>query len=1051
MRLSSPARRAHKGCVQGVFVLIFLSSFAALLLGGGRQDFQHIFWQSRALPPSVLQPLPNPPHSVQIPLYFEPNVGQSFPEVKFVGRGTTGRFFLTEDSVVFPAPKNSAALRMRFAGNRSPNPALPLDKFKGRSNYFLGNDPSKWHTGISQFGRVRYSAINPGVDLAFYGTQGQLEYDFEVAPGADPSRIDLAFEGAQNLKLDSTGDLILQTGAGAFKLHAPHAYQRNSGDQKQVASRYVLRADNRVGFDIGSYDRSRELVIDPVLSFSTFLGGSQDEACSAIAGGGTPIPGCPSVVVDAALNMYIAGSTKSSDFPVTGSTAVQTALKGTANVFITKLDSSGGVVFSTYLGGDGVDYPVGLAVDTSSNVVVGGTTTSTNFPAQGAFQSGPTSTNKHVFVSQLDPTGHTLKYSTYLSGSGNDIASGVAVDVPGKVYVFGTTTSTASATDFPTTPGAFQPAPAATGVGQFFLSKIDPTLTGGSSLVYSTYIGGSANAFVQGGQIAVDTNPTTPSVYLSGTTDSTNMPVLNAAQGSNAGGKDAWVAKFTPSNVGSAQEIYLTYFGGGADDFGNAVSVDSSGQAYLTGSTASASLPAAAGATPFQANIGGGTDAYVVKIGSSIPSGKTAYPINYFSYLGGSGNDAGMAIVAESSSQAARIVGWTQSANFPVPGFPFQSGPQGGVDAFVSRIVTTTATTGNEGTYLGGSADDFGTSEATDAQGNVYTAGETKSGDFPHTTGALSGPSDAFITRFGPTVDLAVAVTAVPNPVGMGSVATYTYSITNNGELTGGIIFTDNVAGSSIPVTAGALTASPGSCSTAVNGSAQCNLGTLAPGATAKVTVPLTPTPPTTPNTAPVTLINSGTVSVTGSSFTKSTSANVTVNDFNIKVDPPTATVTAGQPATYTVTVTPTGSGFSNSVSLSASSGLPTGATATFPQGSSITNLSSGAQSRQLVINTTARVTTPASLFRPNGPIYAALLPLSGLAMIGAGAGRRKRRGAALGLFMTALFSLLIFQAACGSSSSTSRTTGTPAGTYSVTVTATSGAARTQEITLTVN
>src|SRR5262249_1367261 len=299
--------------------------------------------------------------------------------------------------------------------------------------------------------------------------------------------------------------------------------------------------------------------------------------------------------------------------------------------------------------------------------------------------------------------------------------------------------------------------------------------------------------------------------------------------------------------VGSAQEIYLTYFGGTADDFGNAVSVDSSGQAYLTGSTASSGLPAASGATPFQANIGGASDAFVVKIGSSIPSGKTAYPINYFSYLGGTSDDAGLAIVAESSSQAARIAGWTRSPDFPHPGTPFQSGPQGGADAFVSRIVTTTATTGNEGTYLGGGVDDFGTDVTIDAQGNVYVAGETKSGNFPHTAGSFAAPSDDFITRFGPTVNLAVTVTATPNPAGMGNVVTYTYTITNNGELTGGVIFTDNVAGSSIPVTAGTLTASPGSCSAAVNGSAQCNLGILAPGATAKVTVPLTPTAPTTP------------------------------------------------------------------------------------------------------------------------------------------------------------------------------------------------------------
>ena len=1076
MRLSSPASRAHKGCARGFVALLALSGFAALVLfAGSSRNLDGLVSQSEVSNPAGFRSSKTP-HPVQIPLYFEPNVGQSSPAVNFVSRGKSGSFFLTENAVVFPGATHSSAFSMQFTAAR-PH-ALPADRLKGHSNYFLGNDPSKWHTGISQFGRVRYSAIDPGVDLAFYGTQGQLEYDFEVAPGADSSQIRLTFNGANDVTLTSSGDLMFQTAAGEFTLQAPKTYQRMGVTKKEVASRFVLLAGNQVGFELGPYDRTQQLVIDPVLSFSSFLGGTNEEACSAIVNPpGTPIPGCPSIVVDAALNMYIAGSTKSSDFPITPQPATtpppaafQGTLKGTANAFITKLDSSGAIVFSTYLGGDGVDYPAGLAVDTSSNVVVGGTTTSTNFPVQSAFQSGPTSANKHVFVSELDSTGHTLKYSTYLSGSGNDVATGVALDVPGKAYVFGTTTSTSSSGDFPTTPGAFQPAPAATGVGQFFLSKIDPTLTGGSSLVYSTYIGGSANAFVQGGQIAVDSNPTTPSVYLSGTTDSTNMPVLNAAQGSIAGGKDAWVAKFTPTNVGSAQEIYLTYFGGTKDDLGNAVAVDSSGQAYLTGSTASADITLPSGVTPFQkclnqpsntATCSGSTsftDAYIVKIGSSIPSGKTAYPINYFSYLGGDASDSGLAIAAESSTQAARIVGVTASDDFPHPGSP--TGFAGATDAFMSRIDTTATSptaAGHEGTYLGGTNNDAATSVKVDTQGNTYLVGETFSSDFPTQSTpipsgtSLRGLSDDFITRFGPTLNLDLTVTATPNPAGMGNAVTYTYTVTNNGELTGGVIFTDNVAGSSIPVTAGTLTASPGSCSTAVNGSAQCNLGTLAPGQTAKVTVPLTPTPPTTPNTSPVTLINSGTVSVTGSNFTKSASTNVTVNDFNIKVDPPTATVTAGQPATYTVTVTPTGSGFSNSVSLSASSGLPTGATQSFPQGSSIPNLSSGAQSRQLVINTTARVTTPASLFRPKGPIYVAWLPLSGLAMIGAGVGRRKYRRAAIGVFAAGLFSLLIFQAACGSSSSRSTTTGTPAGTYSITVTATSGAARTQEITLTVN
>jgi len=1061
--LSSPALGARVGCARGFIALAVLLASAFAVFAGSHGEIRTFPAPTKgAITAPASRAIDGLGKLSQVPLYFEPNVGQSDPSVKFVARATGSSFFLTSNEIVFARAGGNKPFSMQFS-RANPAPQITRSmQLKGQSNYFLGNDPAKWRRHVPQFERLRYGALYPGIDLVFYGTQGRLEYDFEVAPGADPSPIVFDFKGMDSMSLDNSGALVLRTRGEQFKLQAPRAYQRLAGQTMEVKSRFVLLSDSRAAFELGSYDGTRELVIDPVLSFSSYLGGTLAEACSAITGATNPIPGCPDVVVDSALNMFIAGSTSSStDFPGISSSGLH--FGGVADVFVTKIDSGGAIVFATYLGGDNVDYPAGLAVDTGSNVVIGGTTQSTNFPVVNAFQSGPTSANKHAFVAELDPTGASLKYSTYLSGSGADIASGVAVDVPGKAYIFGTTTSTSSSTDFPTTPGAFQPAPAATGQPQFFLSKIDPLLNGGSSLVFSTYIGGStpSGAFVQGGQIAVDTNPTAPSVYLSGTTDMTNMPVLNAAQGTNAGGKDAWVAKFTPTNVGTAQEVYLTYFGGAGDEFGNAVAVDLSGQAYLTGSTTSGGLPAASGTTPFQASIGGQSDAYVVKIGSSIPSGKTAFPINYFSYLGGSLDDTGLAIVAESSAQAVHIAGWTKSGNFPVPGNPFQSALKGTADAFVSRIDTTTTTTGaagNQGTYLGGTGSDFGTGIAFDAQGNTYVAGETFSGDFPTLNTSvpsgtvLQGPSDAFITRFGPTVNLTIpAPTVTPNPVAMGSVATYTYTITNSGDLTGGVIFTDNVSGSSIPVTAGALSASPGTCGAAVNGIAQCNLGILTPGQVIRVTVPLTPTPPIIPNTTPVTLINSGTVSVIGSNFTRSASAPVIVNDFNVRVDPATATVTAGQPATYTVTVTPTGSGFGNSVSLAASSGLPTGATATFPQGSSLPNLSGGAQSRQLVINTTARITTPASLFRHNSPVYAAWLPLSGLAMIGAGMGRKKNRRAVAGLFLAAIFSLLIFQAACGSSSSTSTTTGTPAGTYSITVTATAGAARTQQITLTVN
>ena len=255
----------------------------------------------------------------QLPLSFEPNQGQTDPQVKFLARGAGYGVFLTSDQAVLTLrrpDKNSSVVRMQLAGANPVAAATGSSPLPGKSNYFIGNDPAKWHRGVPQFARVRYQGVYPGVDLVYYGNQGRLEYDFEVAPGADPSQIALRFQGQESANLDAGGNLILASGGDEVQLKAPRIYQEFGAEQRPVAGRFVLRQDGKVGFELAAYDRSRTLVIDPVLTYSTYFGGSGDEACSTILGVASPPSGCPAIAIDPSSNIYIAGSTTSTDFPV---------------------------------------------------------------------------------------------------------------------------------------------------------------------------------------------------------------------------------------------------------------------------------------------------------------------------------------------------------------------------------------------------------------------------------------------------------------------------------------------------------------------------------------------------------------------------------------------------------------------------------------------------------------------------------------------------------------------------------------------------------------
>ncbi len=1045
----------------------------------------------------------------QLPLSFEPNQGQTDPQVKFLARGAGYGVFLTADQAVLTvrsSAKNSSVVRMQLAGANPAAAAAGTSPLPGKSNYFIGNDPAKWHSGVPQFARVRYPGIYPGVDLVYYGNQGQLEYDFEVAPGADPGQIALRFRGQERANLDARGNLVLASGGHEVQLKAPRIYQEFGAEKRPVVGRFAPRPDGKVGFELAAYDRRRVLVIDPELTYSTYFGGSGAESCSAILQLASPPSGCPAVAIDPSSNIYIAGSTNSTDFPVvppvaTPPSAFQTAIAGVSDVFVTKLNAAGSaILFSTYLGGNNVDYPAGVAVDTAFDVVVAGTTTSSNFPTStsSAFQATPTNGNPHAFVSVLSPTGENLLYSTYLSGNGTESARGLALDSRNKIYVIGDTTSQdqPDAThSFPATLGAIQ----ATSLGnsQFFVSKIDPTLIGFPSLAYSTYFGGGnpIDGLTLGGGIAVDANS---NVYITGGTNfqhtgtpATDFPILNAFQGcldtpppatppttppttncaTNVTATDAFVAKINPAAAAGAQLLYSTYLGGTGNDVGFGVAVDSGLSAYITGSTSSTDVTIPTGSTPFQRCLDSPTnpspcpvttasDAFVGKFGTPCTGSScttTAVPFTYFSYLGGSGTDVGLSIAVD-TLQGARIAGWTNSGDFPTTANNHLQPILGGaVDAFVSRIDTTASSTvslGHYSTYLGGAGNDFGTSIATDAQGNSYVAGETASGNFPKANpiqANINGPSDAFVTKLGPTLNLALTETVTPLTVGAGNNVTFTYTVTNNGDLTTGVIFTDVLPSTATFVSA-TSSLSGGNCPTPASGVLTCTVGMLNGGQIGTVTVVLAPTLPAVP-LQPGTVSDGGKVSIFGTStvVTPVAPAVAVVNNFGISVSPTTATVAAGIPASFTVTVTPTGN-IPNTVALSVA-GAPTGGTTTFPNGTSFTSLSSGPQSRQLVVNTTARVTTPASLFPVGRPFYAAFLPVSGLALLGAGIGGKmsRRRRVLMAALLGCFFTLVLFQASCGSSSTTSTTTGTPAGTYNLTVTATSGAAtRTQQIVLVV-
>jgi len=772
----------------------------------------------RGAPQVRLEPATSARLVGELPLRFEANQGQTDRQVKFLSRGRGYGVFLTGSEAVLtlrrpsglgastvakniqskelllnpeglvgaresrnPGPQSqpAAAVHMKLVGANPQAPVVGLDELPGKSNYFVGNDAKKWRTNVTTYAKVRYKDVYPGVDLVYHGNQGQLEYDFVVAPGADLRPITLEVKSQHSKlearrdqteahpRIDVDGSLVLSTVGGEVRFRKPRVYQLISGSGTQTARRYVdslyvLKDGDQIGFEVAAYDAGKALIIDPVLSYSTFLGGSVDDFGNAIT-------------VDSDGNIYVTGGTTSANFPTTPG-VLQPIYAGdnglgyqsvTGDVFVTKLSPSGSTaIYSTYLGGAGGDNAYAIAVDAAKNVYLTGGTNSSDFPVTpGVYRPTSGVGLNDVFVTKLNATGSALLYSTHIGVGGEGIRGfGIAVDGAGSAYITGN-----AGPGFPTTAGAFQTSGGSTSA---YVLKLNAT---GSAADYSTFLSGGNTDF--GESIAVDSSG---NAYVTGHAESTSFPTTAGGfQTVQGGGVDAFVTVLNPAGSGL---VYSTFFGGSVFDDGRRIAVDSFGMAYVAGVTSSSNFPTTSGA--FQVAFGGGNaDAFIAKLD---PTKSGPASLIYSTYLGGSGDENAenfpRGILAVDNAGNAYVTGTTTSTDFPTVN-PMQANPVGGTHAYVAKLNAA----GSKliySTYLGGSGADFGHGIYVDGGGSAFVTGQTYSLDFPLTSNAFQpasgGASDAFVVKIVPIASLSQASLMFANLTVGSTSAVQVTTLTNN-------------------------------------------------------------------------------------------------------------------------------------------------------------------------------------------------------------------------------------------------------------------------------
>ena len=784
----------------------------------------------------------------KLPLSFEPNVGQTDSIASFLARGDGYELFLTNQDAVltlgepsqlgsFPskrdriqralprsAPSSSSlsatVLRMSLEGASLSPQISGLDELPGKNNYFLGNDPTHWHTGVPSYARVEYRDVYPGIDLVFYGNQRRLEYDLIVSPGADPNRIALHIDGTSEMRIDRDGNLHLAVNGGEAELRKPIVYQEGNSNRREISGGYTLTSDHDVRFEVGAYDHSKPLILDPALDYSTYLGGSLSDF-----GGG--------IAVDSNGNAYVGGQTMSTDFPTTANGLQPTAPSGISKsgAFITEINSSGtAALYSTYIGGNKGEAVYDIKLDSANppNVYVTGWTCSTNFPTTSnaylqTFTPVCTPNATGVFVTKFNPSVSglaALEYSTYLGGNGGEIGDSLAVDSAGNIYATGNTYST----NFPTTLNAFQLTNKSATLGNVYITRLDPSKSGAASLIYSTYFGGTGNTSAGNGdygfEIAVDS---TSNVYVTGNTGSANLPTTASAlmptapSGVSNGRGTGFLARLDTTASGEQSLVYSTFLGGSGStscggDEGVGVALGPGNKAYVTGYTCSSDFPVTTGAYQPTAPPSISTAFKVfASVIDTTQSGTAS--LNYSTFLGGNNLDFANAITVDSTGNAY-IAGLTKSSTFPTTTGAYQTALTGCGNSFVSELMPLgngsadlVYSTYFDGTEPSSACYGFNMGAfdiALDSTNNAYITGVTEATNFP------VSPSNAFQTSLKVAPDAYVAkLSLTPKVLPTPSIASL--SVTSGG--TGAPV---TISGTNFGMNQGASTVTFGSVTATV-------------------------------------------------------------------------------------------------------------------------------------------------------------------------------------------------------------------------------------------